>query len=162
MLQVGDLAPPFSGRDQRGEVIRSEDLLAKGPVVLYFYPRDFTMGCTKEACSFRDAFEDLDGLGASIVGVSIDDEASHARFAAQHRLPFSLLSDPDRSLAKAYDIVRGFGLGTSRVTYVIDQDRRIRGVFHHELSMTKHVEEARALLTRLRAVRGPASAADRA
>lgn len=149
MLEVGDQAPPFSGRDQRGHDLRSEDLLAKGPVVLYFYPRDFTPGCTREACLFRDAFEDLGGFGATIVGVSIDDEASHARFAAEHRIPFSLLSDRDRALAKAYGIVRVFGLGASRVTFVIGQDGKIAGVFHHELSMSKHVTEAKALLARL-------------
>lgn len=142
--------------------MRSEDLLAKGPVVLYFYPRDFTPGCTREACEFRDAFEDLQGLGASIVGVSIDDEASHAKFAGRHGLPFSLLSDADRSLAKAYDVVRAFGLGTSRVTYVIDRSSRIRGAFHHELSMSKHVAEAKALLIRLAATSGPARTTDRA
>jgi peroxiredoxin Q/BCP len=146
MLGKGDLAPPFRGRDQHGNEVRSEDLLAKGPVVLYFYPRDFTPGCTKEACLFRDAFEDLSGLGASIVGVSIDDEASHGRFATEHRLPFSLISDRDRALAKAYGITRPLGLGASRVTFVIAKDGRIRGAFHHELSMGRHVEDARALL----------------
>ena len=149
MLQVGDPAPPFSGRDQRGNDLRSEDLLAKGPIVLYFYPRDFTPGCTKEACYFRDAFEDLSGLGATIVGVSIDDTASHARFAAEHRLPFSLLSDQDRAMAKAYGIVRSFGLGTQRVTFVIDREGRIvrewRGVKvpGHAQAVLDYVRSAR-------------------
>lgn len=165
MLKVGDQAPPFSGRDQRGTEIRSEDLLSQGPVILYFYPRDFTPGCTREACHFRDAFEDLQGLGASIVGVSVDDEASHARFAAVHQIPFSLLSDRDRSLAKAYDIVRAFGLGTARVTFVIGRDGKIAGAFHHELSMSKHVSETKALLARMGANASGVSAsraADRA
>ena len=164
MLKPGDQAPPFGGRDQRGDDVRSEALLAKGPVVLYFYPRDFTAGCTKQACSFRDAFEDLTGLGASIVGVSIDDGETHAKFAGKHRLPFSLISDSDRALAKAYGITRPLGLGAARVTFVIGTDGRIRGAFHHELSMGKHVEDARALLTRMSGERGvtPAREADRA
>lgn len=149
MLQVGTKAPAFEGRDQRGNTVKSADLLAKGPVILYFYPKDFTPGCTKEACMFRDAFEDLEGLGASVVGVSMDSEASHQKFAQEHRLPFSLLSDPDRALAKKYDIVRPLGLGANRVTFVIAKDGTIRGAFHHELSMSKHVAESRALLVRL-------------
>jgi peroxiredoxin Q/BCP len=149
MLQPGDLAPPFSGRDQRENEIRSEELLARGPVVLYFYPKDFTPGCTKEACLFRDAFEDLAGLGATIVGVSADDGESHRRFAERYQLPFPLLSDPDRALAKAYGIVRPLGLGARRVTFVIGADGKIRGLFHHELSMSRHVTDVKALLTRM-------------
>jgi peroxiredoxin Q/BCP len=150
MIDVGATAPPFSGQDQRGESVRSEDLLRRGPVVLYFYPKDFTLGCTREACFFRDAFEDLKDLGAAIVGVSADDDASHQRFAEQHRLPFSLLSDPDRSLARAYGIIRPLGLGARRVTFVIGTDGKIRGVFHHEISMSRHVSDVRDLLLRIR------------
>lgn len=151
MLDVGQLAPAFSGRDHNGHQVRSEDLLARGPVVLYFYPKDFTPGCTREACLFRDAFEDLQGYGASIVGVSADDEASHQRFAQRYRLPFSLLSDPDRALARQYGIVRPLGLGARRVTFVIARDGRLRGVFHHELSMSRHVTDVQSLLSRLQA-----------
>lgn len=149
MLEVGQLAPAFSGRDQNGNLVRSEELLAKGPVVLYFYPKDFTPGCTREACMFRDAFEDLEGHGASIVGVSADDEASHKRFAERYRIPFSLLSDPDRALARQYGIVRPLGLGARRVTFVIGRDGKLRGVFHHELSMSRHVTDVQSLLTRM-------------
>lgn len=149
MLEVGQLAPTFSGRDQNGNLVRSEELLAKGPVVLYFYPKDFTPGCTREACMFRDAFEDLVGHGATIVGVSADDEASHKRFAERYRIPFSLLSDPDRALARQYGIVRPLGLGARRVTFVIGRDGKLRGVFHHELSMSRHVTDVQSLLTRM-------------
>jgi peroxiredoxin Q/BCP len=155
MLDVGTPAPPFSGRDQHGREIRSAELLARGPLVLYFYPRDFTPGCTREACLFRDAFEDLQALGATIVGVSADSEGSHKRFAAIHNIPFSLLADEDRALARAYDVLRPFGLGARRVTYVIGQDGRIRGVFHSELSMSRHVAEARAVLQKLRNLSSP-------
>lgn len=149
MLEAGEVAPPFSGRDQDGNEIRGDELLQKGPVVLYFYPKDFTPGCTKEACLFRDAFEELQGLGASIVGVSADDGESHKRFAERYQLPFPLLSDPDRTLAKAYGIVRPLGLGARRVTFVIGRDGKVRGLFHHELSMSRHVTDVKALLARM-------------
>ena len=109
MLRIGDKAPDFSGRDQNGQEIRSRDLLAKGPVVIYFYPKDFTPGCTQEACMFRDAFADLDAKGAAIVGVSLDSEASHKRFSDTHGLPFSLLADTDKAIAKRFDVLRLFG-----------------------------------------------------
>ena len=150
MLTSGDTAPSFSGRDQNGATIRSDELLARGPVILFFYPKDFTPGCTREACLFRDAFEELGGLGATIVGVSADDEASHKRFAERYALPFSLLTDEGRALAKAYGIVWPLGLGAKRATFVIGGDGRVRGVFHHELSMDKHVQGVRALLAPLR------------
>jgi peroxiredoxin Q/BCP len=150
VLEVGAVAPPFAGRDQHGREIRSEELIARGPVVLYFYPRDFTPGCTQQACLFRDAFEELQGLGATIVGVSGDPAHRHQRFAAVHGIPFSLLSDEDRSLARAYGVLRPLGLGARRVTYVIGRDGRIRGAFHHEIAISRHVKQVRALLEKLR------------
>lgn len=149
MLKVGDRAPAFSGRDQNGHEVEASELLAKGPIVLYFYPKDFTPGCTQEACMFRDAFAELDAKGASIVGVSLDDDASHKRFADTHGLPFSLLSDADKAIAKRFDVLRVFGFMVKRVTYVIGKDGLIRGVFHHELSMKRHVEDVQSALTAL-------------
>jgi len=146
MIEVGSRAPSFGGRDQKGAELRSETLLGRGPIVLYFYPRDFTPGCTREACLFRDAFDELQGLGASIVGVSVDDGESHRRFAERHGLPFSLLSDPDRAIARAYGIVRPLGLGARRVTFVIDRGGIVRGAFHSELSMSAHLKGVRATL----------------
>ncbi len=152
MLRIGDRAPAFSAKDQDGNPISSAELLARGPLVVYFYPRDFTPGCTREACFFRDAFEELAGLGASIVGISSDDAESHRRFAAQYRLPFSLLSDPDRALAKQFGVMRAISLlGARRVTFVIAPDGggTVRLVCHDELSMSHHVEAVRALLGQL-------------
>ena len=151
MRQLGEEAPRFVARDQDGKTGSLEELVNHGPIVLYFYPKDFTPGCTIEACSFRDAFEDLIGLGATIVGVSADDEASHKAFASRYRLPFSLLADPERSIARDYGVIGTF-LGFSRarrVTFLIGRDRRIRGVFHHELRMGKHVEDVRRALGQL-------------
>lgn len=152
MLQVGDRAPDFRRKDHRGEEIALADLLERGPVVLYFYPRDFTPGCTVEACAFRDAFSDLQARSASVIGVSADDDASHARFASTYKLPFALVSDLDRSLAKAYDITWPLKImGARRATFVIDKGGIIRGVFHHELAMKAHVEGVTTLLPRLEA-----------
>lgn len=151
MLRPGDQAPAFEGRDQTGRRVSLEDLTSRGPVVLYFYPKDFTRVCTQEACLFRDAYEELRGLGCEIVGVSVDGVDTHSRFAARHGLPFSLLSDRSRTIASAYGVKRLFGLFTKRVTFVIDQHGRIRGVFHFEMSAAKHLAEVRALLTTLAA-----------
>lgn len=148
MLSVGDEAPSFRGRDQRGTEISLEALLETGPVVLYFYPKDFTRVCTKEACVFRDAHEELAEQGVTVVGVSIDTEDAHRRFSERHGLPFHLLSDVSRRIARDYDALRWMGLIAKRVTYVIAPDRRILGVFHHETSATRHLDDVRALLAR--------------
>lgn len=150
MIEVGQKAPEFSGTDHQGQPIALSELRQKGPVVLYFYPRDFTPGCTREACMFRDAFSDLTGTGASIVGVSVDDEVSHKKFAKEHNLPYALLSDPGHSLAKKYGIARIFGLGAQRVTFVIDREGTVRAAIHSELSMSRHVKDTQAALDALR------------
>lgn len=146
MLRVGDEAPEFRGTDQHGATIILGDLVTRGPVVLYFYPKDFTLVCTREACLFRDAHERLSARGACVVGISVDDEATHRRFAAKHALPFSLVADPERRIAERYGAVAFFGLRILRVTYAIDRERRIRGVFHHELSAQKHLDDVERAL----------------
>jgi thioredoxin-dependent peroxiredoxin len=102
MIKTGEPAPPFSLTDGKGERVALKDLAGKH-VVLYFYPKDDTPGCTKEACRFRDSWDDLQGLGAVVLGVSPDSAESHARFAEKYRLPFPLLSDPDKQVMQAYD-----------------------------------------------------------
>lgn len=149
MLGKGDKAPPFRGRDQHGQDVSLEDRTARGPVVLYFYPKDFTGVCTKEACLFRDSYEDLAELGASIVGVSVDDDETHARFAERHHIGFSLISDRNREISRAYGVLRAFGVFTKRVTFVIDTTGVIRGVFHYELNAHKHLDGVRNLLREL-------------
>lgn len=150
MLSPRERAPDFVRPDHLGRTIDTAALRAAGPLVVYFYPRDFTGGCTREACLFRDAFDELAGLGASIVGLSVDDDDSHRRFAERYRLPFSLVSDPDRALARQYGIVRAGGLlGAWRVTFVIDRDGTIRETLHSELSMSAHVKGVRDALAAL-------------
>ena len=151
MLTLGTRAPSLNAADHRGKELRTDELLGKGPLVVYFYPKDFTPGCTREACMFRDAYAELDGHGATIIGVSMDDDASHTRFAERYQLPFSLVADPKFAIAREWGVARPLGLGAWRVTYVMDQRGVIRGAFHHELSMSKHVTEVRELLEQLKA-----------
>ncbi|MFW5925809.1 MAG: peroxiredoxin [Myxococcota bacterium] len=149
MLSPGDVAPAFRGTDQRGHEVDLEALVEQGPVVLYFYPKDFTQVCTQEACLFRDAYADLKDEAAEVVGVSVDADDTHRRFAEKYDIGFPLLSDKSRRISKDYGVQRLFGLFTKRVTFVIDRERRIRGVFHHELSADKHVQDVRQCLASL-------------
>lgn len=148
MLKVGQRAPSLEANDQNGQPVSLEALLRNGPLVLYFYPKDNTPVCTREACHFRDAHAELADRGAQVVGVSADSDRSHRAFAEEHSLPFPLISDPDRRLAKQWDATHPFGLGTARVTYVVGEDGTLRGAFHHELRAKKHVEEVLGLIGR--------------
>ncbi len=149
MLPVGTRAPAFRGRDQHDREIALDALLERGPVVVYFYPRDFTPICTREACAFRDSYEELRELRAQIVGISVDDAASHRKFAATHQIPFPLLSDPDQAIQRAYGALAVFGLFKKRVTFVIDRAGVIRAAIHHEMSVQRHVDDVRAALRAL-------------
>jgi peroxiredoxin Q/BCP len=151
MLKTGDRAPSFRGPDQHGRDVSLDELVKNGPVVLYFYPKDFTRVCTDQACMFRDVRSELAGQGVQVVGVSVDDEGSHGRFAAQHGVDFPLLSDKNREIARAYGALQPFGVFAKRVTFVIDQGGIIRGVFHHELSAKRHLEGVRTILHHLQA-----------
>ncbi len=137
MVEEGQPAPDFELRSDSGETVRLSDLRGRS-VVLYFYPRDHTPGCTRQACGFRDAYAAFEERGAVILGVSPDDEASHASFRERHDLPFGLLADPDRKVAEAYGVWREktlYGkkrLGIVRSTFVIGPDgtvvKALRGV----------------------------------
>src|SRR4051795_2801295 len=119
-IRAGDAAPDFTLPKQDGSSVRLKDLLGKGAVVLYFYPKDDTPGCTVEACSFRDAYEDFKEAGAEVVGISSDSAAAHRAFADKHRLPFLLVADEGGKVRKLYGVPSTFGLFPGRVTYVID------------------------------------------
>ena len=119
-----------------------KDFLGKKPVVLYFYPKDDTPGCTKEACAFRDSFEEFRRLDAEVLGISSDSVESHRSFAMQHDLPFTLLSDGERKVRRLYGVPNTLGLFPGRVTYVIDEEGVVRHIFSSQLGMEKHVEEA--------------------
>jgi peroxiredoxin Q/BCP len=141
-VKVGDSAPDFALPNQSGETLRLRDLVGKKIIVLYFYPKDFTLGCTAEACAFRDNYEVFKEAGAEVVGVSSQSVDSHKRFALANQLPFILLSDEDSKVRKLYGASSAFGLMPGRVTYVIDKKGIVRHIFSSQLNPTKHIEEA--------------------
>ena len=141
-LKVGDLVPSFELLDQDGNCFKSETVLGKKPVVIYFYPRDETPGCTAEACSFRDHYEEFVELGAEVIGVSSDGVKSHQKFAKRHRLPFILLSDKKQKVQRLFKLPKIlFGLYTKRVTFVVDKDGKISYV-HNSLRSDSHIKKA--------------------
>lgn len=148
-IGVGATAPDFTKTTQNGDTITLSQFRGNKTVVLYFYPKDETAGCTAEACTFRDSFEDFVEAGAVVIGVSQDSDESHQRFATHHRLPFLLVSDADKVLQKAYGVPKTMGLLPGRVTYVIDRQGKVQHVFSSQLNATKHVREALDVVKRL-------------
>lgn len=140
-VQVGDPAPDFTLPTQKGESFHLRDMLGK-VIVLYFYPKDDTKGCTAEACSFRDNYEVFKEAGAEVVGVSSDSEESHQHFAAKYHLPFVLVSDKKGELRKLYGVPTTLGVLPGRVTYVIDTQGIVRHIFNDMLNAHKHITEA--------------------
>ena len=150
-IGVGDTAPDFTKTTQDGDTISLSQYRGDKAVVLYFYPKNETSGCTAEACTFRDNFEDFVEAGAVVIGVSQDSERSHKSFAANHRLPFLLVSDRDKALQEAYGVPKTMGLLPGRVTYVIDREGTVQHVFNSQLNPKKHVREALDVVKRLSA-----------
>ena len=141
-VKKGDLAPDFTAVDQTGTTVRLSDMLADGPVVLFFYPKAFTPGCTKESCHFRDLAGEFAELGAQRVGISADDTSIQARFDDTYQLGIPLLSDPDRAIAEQYGVKRPGMLFNKRQTFVIDTDRRITAAIGSEFNMEAHADAA--------------------
>jgi peroxiredoxin Q/BCP len=147
MINAGDRAPDFSGTTSDGKRVGLADFRGRKPLVLYFYPKDNTPTCTKEACSFRDHAGEIAAAGGEVIGVSNDGPDAHKKFIADHRLNFPLLSDTDGSIAKAFGVARlgGFLSGwipPRRVTFVIDRDGVVRRVIESEFSAQKHIDGA--------------------
>lgn len=141
-LKVGDKVPEFTAKDQHGNLFNSGDVIGKKGVVLYFYPKDDTPGCTAQACSFRDQYEDFLALNAEVIGVSGDSEKSHQKFSQKHQLPFTLLSDSNKELRKLFGVPTNLlGLLPGRVTYVMDEKGIIRMIFDHMMAQ-KHLPKA--------------------
>ena len=141
-VEVGDIAPDFELKDKDDNLVKLSNYRGKQSVVLYFYPKDETSGCTAQACSFRDSYEDFKAAGAEVIGISSDTKRSHEGFATRHSLPFVLLSDVIGKVRKAYGAYDMFGLIPGRVTFVIDKEGRVIHKFDSQLSPTKHIEEA--------------------
>ncbi|WP_304453201.1 peroxiredoxin [Nocardiopsis sp. YSL2] len=151
-IGVGDPAPDFTLPAQSGTPVRLHDRLGERVVVLYFYPKDDTPGCTAEACAFRDSHEVFAEAGAEVIGISSDSVDRHAAFADRHGLPFTLLSDKGGAVRKSYGVPSVLGLLPGRVTYVIDRQGVVRHVFNSMTVVDKHVTEALEVVRGLAAV----------
>ena len=148
MIKEGEAAPDFEARDAEGNKVKLSDLRGQ-KVVLYFYPKDDTPGCTKEACSFRDSFAEFERRGIRVLGVSLDDERSHQKFAGKYKLPFTLLADTEHAVADLYGVYgekqfmgRKY-MGVSRKTFLIDERGRLKKVFD-KVNVEEHADEVLA------------------
>jgi peroxiredoxin Q/BCP len=147
-LKVGDELPNFVAIDTNGVAFYSSKLIGKQPVVIYFYPKDNTPGCTAQACSFRDNYQIFKDLGAEVIGVSADSVTSHVKFKSKYQLPFILLSDADKKLRKLFGVPNSFIFLPGRQTYVVDHNGIIQMVFN-SVSSTIHIEKAIQILKNL-------------
>lgn len=148
-VKVGDRAPAFTLPNQLGNPVNLADLLGQKPIVLYFYPKDDTPGCTAESCAFRDSYEIFQEAGAEVIGISGDNPSSHQQFATKYRLPFTLLSDSDNRVRKLYGVPATLFILPGRVTYVIDREGIVRHIFDSQLDFNAHVKESLGALERL-------------
>jgi thioredoxin-dependent peroxiredoxin len=141
-LKTGDRAPEFSLAAGDGTTVSLSDFRGKKTVVLFFYPKDDTPGCTREACDFRDGHGSFQAAGAEVIGVSADSVESHQRFAEKHGLPMKLLSDRDGAVRAAYGVKSTLGLIPGRVTFVIDREGVVRYVYSSQILVHNHVQKA--------------------
>jgi peroxiredoxin Q/BCP len=148
-INPGDKAPLFTLPDSGGQPVSLTDFIGKKSLVVFFYPKDESYGCTKEACSFRDNYDEFKEASAEVIGISTDDEASHSSFAAHHKLPFILLSDKDNKVADLYGVQRSLGILPGRVTFVIDKEGIIRMNYSSQLNFRRHMDEAIDLIKSL-------------
>jgi peroxiredoxin Q/BCP len=150
-LDIGSTVPPFELNDQYGHLFKLDSVLGKKNLVIYFYPKDDSPGCTKQACSFRDQFEVFSDEDAVIIGISAQSVNSHLEFAQKHRLNFTLLSDPGNKIRKLFGVPGNFlGLISGRVTYVINKEGKVVYIFNSQIQTEKHVEEALRILRDLK------------
>ncbi|BAQ62390.1 alkyl hydroperoxide reductase subunit C-like protein [Geminocystis sp. NIES-3708] len=141
-LKIGDHAPNFTLSSATGENVSLNDFLGKKVVVIYFYPKDDTPGCTAESCAFRDNYDVFTDAGAEVIGISGDSVASHQQFASKYQLPFILLSDSQNQVRKLFDVPATLFVLPGRVTYVIDKKGIVRHIFNSMLDFQAHVDEA--------------------
>jgi peroxiredoxin Q/BCP len=140
MLQVGERAPEFTLPDQSGTDRSLTRLLSAGPIVLYFYPADFTPGCTRQACGLRDLHADIRKAGLQVVGISPQSPESHVKFREKHKLPFDLLSDENKTVIRMYGLNGPLGIGVRRASYLVDASRRIRDAVLADVRIGRHME----------------------
>jgi peroxiredoxin Q/BCP len=140
MLKVGDAAPDFEARTTDGRTLRLSDLRGR-PVVLYFFPRAFTLGCTLETKRFQEKYADIRAFGAEVFGISTDPIEKQCRFAEEYGAAFPMIGDQDCSISRAYGVLRRLGTADKRVTYVIDEGGAVAALFHYEIQVTRHVSD---------------------
>jgi peroxiredoxin Q/BCP len=140
MLKVGERAPEFTLPDQSGTDRSLTQLLSAGAIVLYFYPADFTPGCTRQACGLRDLHAEIQKAGLQVVGISPQSPESHLKFREKHGLPFDLLSDQNKTVIKMYGLNGPLGIGVRRASYLIDASRRIRDAVLADVRIGRHME----------------------
>lgn len=150
MLKVGEPAPDFTAQATNGAAVSLRELRGR-PVVIYFFPRAFTMGCTHETRRFRDHYDELRALGAEIIGVSTDCFDTQCRFAGDNQLPFPLVGDESKRLCEAFGVLWPLIRIPQRITFVVDEEGIIRAVFHHEVQISRHLDDVLQFLTRRRA-----------
>jgi peroxiredoxin Q/BCP len=151
LLKVGSRAPDFTLEDQNGQPVHLAERARQNVIVLFFYPRDNSAGCTMEACAFRDSYEDFKDAGADVIGISGGTVEGKQEFVSKHRLPFTLVNDPETAVATTYGINKGLwgGFGAGRVTYVIDREGIIRYAFESRVNMDAHAREALKMVREL-------------
>ena len=146
-IQVGDKVPLFSLKDQNGEIFSIKNFLEKTAMVIYFYPKDDTPGCTKEACKFRDSYKDFTDLNVKVIGISGDSVESHKKFAEKYNLPFTLLADTNNDVRKLFGVKKNIlGLIPGRVTYVIDDKGYVKYIYDSMLNAESHIDESLKVL----------------
>ena len=141
-IQVGDAIPDVALQSQTGETVNLRSFNGEKCVVLYFYPKDDTPGCTKESCNFRDSYTAFQDAGAEVIGISADDVASHKTFATKYNLPFTLLSDTGNAIRKSFGVPSTFGILPGRVTYVIDKSGIVKHITNSQLNFQGHIDES--------------------
>lgn len=140
MLKPGDVAPEFILPGEDGQDVSLTKMLQESAVILYFYPADFTPGCTKEACAIRDIHDDILSVGLKVIGISPQDEESHRRFKEEHNLPFTLVCDTDKVAIRMYDADGPLGFGVRRITYLVNQGQKIQDAMQANLQIGQHTD----------------------
>jgi peroxiredoxin Q/BCP len=148
-IEIGDKAPEFTLKNQKGQDVSLKDFIGRKAVVLYFYPKDGSPGCTKEACAFRDNYEAFKDAGAEVIGISSQSEESHSIFSLKFNLPFTLLVDEEARVRKLFGVPSSLGMIPGRVTYVIDREGTVRHIFSSQTNIEGHVNEALKILKSL-------------
>ena len=145
-IQIGDKSPDFELANQLGGRVRLYDLIGKQNIVLFFYPKDDSPGCTKEACAFRDSYEVFREYDAEVIGISSDSEDSHKKFSEKHKLPYTLLSDKEGKVRKLFGVPKTMRIFPGRVTYIIDKQGTVRDIFNSQLNFKGHIEKSKNIL----------------